>query len=339
MRLFLSRLLATITQKPRYFPTIEWSSVSWTHNTFRAFEYLFGREYGIRRESRVSTDNQDGKMVVSYRFYTAEAFLAHTEAAIRHLFSKTKQQFEWVQVPQFRLINAGTTQNPIKVPAFVFSIAFDASSGPANPAPATSVTLSHTCTGTDRVLTVGVNINDAADTLSGDTYNGTTMTEVPIGSTNIPSGPRRQRAYLHYLVNPPTGAHDIVATASGSCSNAFVVTAHSYTGVDQTTPCNISSKGETSSNVTSISATGTTTVDDCWAVSIGDGYQGFDTSGTNNTLRTGTMGDSNGSVGTAGSKTTSGGYSGTAGPMAIVSIFIAPAAGGASVNSGFFQFM
>lgn len=215
------------------------------------------------------------------------------------------------------------------------AIAFDALTKPADPAPASSVTWNHTSTGSDLGLVVGIDINDLTDTVSGVTYNGTSLTQVPAGSTSQSGGGgRTERCYLFYWDSNangalPTGSNSIVVTATGSVSNGFQCFSATYTGVNQTAPLNVSAKNS-STGVSSITATATTTVDDCWAVSVVRDDAGNITDSTNYTARSADgsieMGDSTTGVGTAGSKSATAG--GPTGIMHIVTAFLAPATGG-----------
>lgn len=213
------------------------------------------------------------------------------------------------------------------------AIAFDAVSQPADPAPASGVTFAHTCTGTDRALLVGCLTNDLTDTVSGVTYNGTAMTEVAVGSTSqAGGGGRTEKVYLFYLANPASGTNNVVVTCTGTVSNGLQCYGQSYTGVHQTTPVDISAKNS-ATGVTSITATATTTVDNCWAVSRTRDDTGSITDSTNYAARTADgsneMGDSAGGVGAAGSKSATAG--GASGIMHIVTAFIAPATGTSGV--------
>lgn len=69
----------------------------------------------------------------------------------------------------------------------------------------TTVTVSHTCTGTDLVLIVGVTGNDGS-TPTAATYNGVAMTKsIDLQGTNAD-------VVVFSLVGPDTGTHDIVVT-------------------------------------------------------------------------------------------------------------------------------
>src|SRR5260370_36910275 len=87
IRNFFLKLLQEITKKPRYRPEIQWSNKIWISNFFRAWEYLFGREYGIKPEASSSIQVVDGKLFIRTEFYTLEALLAHIEVIIRTYLS------------------------------------------------------------------------------------------------------------------------------------------------------------------------------------------------------------------------------------------------------------
>ena len=83
---------------------------------------------------------------------------------------------------------------------------FDAASH-AQAAGVPSVTWSHTCSGTNRYLAVGAS-TDWADNIISVTYNGVACTKLTDAS--LGSGPIR--AEYWYLINPASGAHDVVTT-------------------------------------------------------------------------------------------------------------------------------
>ena len=127
------------------------------------------------------------------------------------------------------------------------SIALDASSS-CTPVDNTSATWSHTTSGANRVLIVGVIIrNSSSETVTSVTYSGVAMSLVAAQSNGT-----SVRAELWQLVAPQTGAHNIVATIAPG--TAMACGAMSFTGVNQTTPIDA-----TNSN-TGTSATPTVTV-------------------------------------------------------------------------------
>lgn len=113
------------------------------------------------------------------------------------------------------------------------AIAFDAASGAAdNGGVVTSLTFSHTVTGSDTFLVVTAGSNTTSNpTVNSVTYNGVAMTEVDerLNST--------VRLSLSYLIAPTTGANNVVVTWSGAGTGAgqqLNAISASYTGAKQT---------------------------------------------------------------------------------------------------------
>lgn len=106
------------------------------------------------------------------------------------------------------------------------AIAFDASTqgtaGVTSPQ-----TYSHTCTGSDLILYVHIYTVGTGNQVTGVTYNGVSMTSV--GSIDLSTF---GRTYLYRLVNPASGANNVVITYSGSQVYGVSV-ATSYTGALQ----------------------------------------------------------------------------------------------------------
>ena len=96
------------------------------------------------------------------------------------------------------------------------AIAIDASSLTQSAGFTNSVTVSHTCTGTDLILLVGIHCR--TDVVTGVTYNGTAMTFL---GKNINSGVVGVQWY--YLVGPSTGANNVVVSFSGFVLSAAAV--------------------------------------------------------------------------------------------------------------------
>jgi len=90
-----------------------------------------------------------------------------------------------------------------------------------------TLTVSHTTAGDDRLLVVAVTIDDLTITVSAITYNGVAMT-LADSYTGL------KKIYLYYLVAPALGANNIVVTLSSTPD--FGLMAVSYTGVNQTSP-------------------------------------------------------------------------------------------------------
>lgn len=94
-----------------------------------------------------------------------------------------------------------------------------------------SLSWSHTCTGSDLGLVVGVSIGAGTlPTISGVTYNGVSLTEVP----NSPQTNGTNRCALFYLPAPASGANTVIVTLSAAASDV-TAGATSFTGAHQTT--------------------------------------------------------------------------------------------------------
>lgn len=117
-------------------------------------------------------------------------------------------------------------------------VQFDAvgpsSAGQGQTGTATPITWSHTCTGSNRALLVGVVIagTDTGVTTTV-TYNGVTVpTVVKRHSNDSTSG----YAELFALAGPATGTNTVSVAVAGSGWEGFEGGSVSFTGVDQTTP-------------------------------------------------------------------------------------------------------
>ena len=187
------------------------------------------------------------------------------------------------------------------------AIAFDAQSKDAATFQSgTSFSWSHTCTGSDRYLIVSIMSYSNQGVIIAPTYNGVPMTL--IRATSIPA--TVNRLWLYGIAAPATGSN--VIGFSFSTSNGFVsAVATSYTGVDQTTPIDISKiQNLTPSSSAAYSPTITTTVNNTWVVGSFRAEQAGTLGITTGTLRDGAGGigmfnwDSNGVVSPAGVFTT-----------------------------------
>lgn len=214
------------------------------------------------------------------------------------------------------------------------SIAFDTSTKAAQ-VNSNSLTYSHTCTGSNRILFVTIQGQINSDNVTGVTYAGTSM--ILVDKDLYPTNGRW--SYLYYLVAPTTGANNIVISANATIFMGSA--AASYTGVNQSTPIDASTKNTTSS-ASSLTTTLTTTTNNCWTVMGNANGIGNSTGGGSGTTLRQTDGsgyalfDSNGPVST-GSTSLISQFSGS-GPMVQIMAAFRPVAG-ATVNSGFLRFM
>lgn len=112
------------------------------------------------------------------------------------------------------------------------AIAPDASSGTfGNGSP--TLTLAHTCTGSNLALVVGAASGNTSDLITGATatYNGVSMGSARVFDTATGNA----RMFMWVLAAPATGTHNIVITP-GTSGALLCLIGGSFTGVDQTTP-------------------------------------------------------------------------------------------------------
>jgi hypothetical protein len=195
------------------------------------------------------------------------------------------------------------------------TIAFDAGSSGYDHTNGTSLTVSHTISGSNRILFVSVTMNQAtpgqaADLVTGVTFNGVALTQLGKVATHSCCA-NSIETYLYYLIAPDTGTHDIVVSYS-SVGNQYVFVADSsYTGASQTGVPDASA--ESAPNIfpsTSATGTVTTVADDDWVVMgsySGDGNtsagSGTTVRATSPTLDRQVLSDNGGPVDPAGSVT------------------------------------
>ena len=144
------------------------------------------------------------------------------------------------------------------------AIAFDATSISAqtsdSSAPVT-ISWSHTCSGIDRILLVGMSLSSQANTVSSITYDGVDLTKI---RETVNAGDNI--ASLWYLVAPATGSNTITAIMNSSMLVSFGM-AVSLTGVDQTNPIE-NDNGTTADAASSVSTTVTSKTDGAWIVDV-----------------------------------------------------------------------
>lgn len=139
------------------------------------------------------------------------------------------------------------------------NIAFDAASS-AKAGSASSLSWSHTCSGSDRLLVVGTNSGDltAGDrVVNSITYNGVNLTKIRSDDSG------NSRAEIWYLVNPANGANTLQVNFAGSNID-IQAGAISLTGVDQSAPLDANNGAVGSSTSSSVSVT--TSADNAWVV-------------------------------------------------------------------------
>lgn len=162
----------------------------------------------------------------------------------------------------------------------------------------TTNNLSHTTSGTDRVLLVY--IYSTIDNVTGVTYNGTSMSFV--NKVVMLGAAAGQYIHCYILANPTTGSNTVAVSSSSGL--AGYVSAVSYTGAKQTGQPD-GNNTQSVSSTTSLTTSITTTDDNCWLVGYAY-HNGAVVAGTGTTLRGGSVSvlqtmDSNGAKTPAGS--------------------------------------
>jgi hypothetical protein len=189
----------------------------------------------------------------------------------------------------------------------------------------TSQTLAYTCTGSDRALVLFIEYNSGS--VSGVTYNGVAMTKVD--TITAYSG---VLVDSWILINPSSGANNIIATFSVSGSHSMM--AESYTGVGtggSTGGCDSHNTTTWSSQTTDRTLATTTVADNSWLIVYLRSDAGSYTAGTNvsfqnNVAGIAIMGDSGAALTPAGSKNQTFTASGASNSGGILSVGISPVA-------------
>lgn len=275
MRRILPTILALLTGHDRYFPEIQWSRACWTSNIFRVYEWLFGRRFGIRRESVVCYGKVGGVETVVHRLYTVEAVLSYAEGLLREYLKNWELGFKFVRIPQFAIAGGGQMPG-----IFNFAIAYEAEGQAYVGSGTATASFSLTTAGSDRIIT-GFTYDQTTSQTTTATYNSIAMTEV----TNFtPSGTAPFRFYSFYQVNPTIGSNTCAATRSGT-SNDYYFFAGTYSGAKQTGQPDNSVTNQSLATVTSLTFTLTTVADNCWTTLGAASNWGGLAASTGSTLR------------------------------------------------------
>lgn len=180
-------------------------------------------------------------------------------------------------------------------------IAFDATANAQSAANASSLTFSHTVSGANRLLHVGVSYargSGSGITVSGVTYAAVAMTS--IRSDCNTGGATEPCTAIFYLIAPATGANNVVITMSAAVGSGRTIVggAISLTGAHQTSPLD-AHNGNNSFDV-GISVSVTTVADNCWVVDTVAGLAAV-TVGAGQTQRWNVTDATNQPAGSAGS--------------------------------------
>jgi len=214
------------------------------------------------------------------------------------------------------------------------SLAYDAKSG-IQAGSSTSLTVSHTCTGSNLVLWAGLFLG-SGDNVTGITYSGVSMTQAIKLNTNGTSW-----IYLYYLAAPASGANNLIAsftTDANPSLHGVSFTGASQTGIPDATASNT---GATSPITTTL----TTIADNCMAIMMARNTSGSYTASTNSTeaLAGGvTYTDifySTALKTPAGSNNMQATYTGGGVWGGVIASFAPVGASSGNINTGFFHFM
>ena len=124
------------------------------------------------------------------------------------------------------------------------------------------LTQSFSVSGDNPYLLVAVRADDTIDSVSGVTYNGTSMTLVDKG---LPASGRY--SYLFYLANPDSGTHDVVV--SNSMGSIYGMSVALYTGVSNEAPEAHYKVVQDPDAVTHVTGSVTTLTSNAWVVAVG----------------------------------------------------------------------
>lgn len=242
-RNFLLKAAVKITGKARYRPEfyeldhrLHFTSKIWVANIFRAWEWLFGREFGIRREASLSSNYKNRAFHVGYEVFTLEALLTYFECTIRMWIKTT---IEWAGNPQLSSMPRpvyltlgilgfyfSIKTNTYHLPLFGLSIATDTSGHTSGGGSTLSYTMGSVSNGLLVVTCSRQDSNHANFPISSITYGASTLTSVrqdSSSSNNVSSA-------IQYLLAPSSGTATI--TVNGGSVTTLIV-ASSWSGVKQ----------------------------------------------------------------------------------------------------------
>lgn len=174
------------------------------------------------------------------------------------------------------------------------AVAFDVSgsgadqSGSATP----SVTISVTCTGSNRAMLAGIGAGQFG-AVGTDAACATTLAYDAVSLTSLATrshagGGNHGYSEIFGLINPNSGTHNLVVTGSGwvatsSGNNALNVIVYTFNGVDQTTAFSIVTATPGNSGTASVSASGSVS-GDLYACFFGGGSNFSTTSSATNRI-------------------------------------------------------
>jgi len=136
----------------------------------------------------------------------------------------------------------------------LLDVTVDATSTGTTPSFASSDTVSHATSGTDRLMLVGISFGqDKGDSVDSVTYNGQSLSFVGAQDNSVTLGSRME---IWALVAPDIGTHDVVVNFSGTNHIGATIGVMTFSGVDQTTALGsfASSEGDSSAPSTNVTS-------------------------------------------------------------------------------------
>lgn len=115
-----------------------------------------------------------------------------------------------------------------------------------------SVTTPLDCSGSNILVVFVMMYEDLLSTISGVTYNGTSMTAIDSYGPGFTSGFNAAYGRVYYLLNPSTGTNNIVTSFTSTASKRGEIVGVSLSGADTTTPIG---NYDINNNITSTSTT------------------------------------------------------------------------------------
>ncbi len=165
------------------------------------------------------------------------------------------------------------------------AIAFDASAS-SNGSSVSSLTFSHTASGSSRMILVGVATQSNSELITGVTYAGVSMTQI-----NKQQATAAGWVYLYALQAPTLGANNVVI--SFSSADTMWSASVSYTGANQSVTMDATAT-QTAASGTSYTSSLATVADNCWHILFVRQFQDVISAGAGSTLRQATSGGSMG---------------------------------------------
>lgn len=156
-------------------------------------------------------------------------------------------------------------------------IQFDNAADLGNNGGSGTLTVSYTVgSGSNRLLIVVITGGSSTDNITGVTYGGVAMTLV------AKKAPGARWVYVYYLLNPASGANNVVITAS---SDYIIAVAASYSGAQQSSQPDNFATATSAGNIGSWPVSIIPSAASCWAILASESVAGTPSAGAGTVLR------------------------------------------------------